>query len=221
MTSNPRTRGIGMTSQRTRDRLIDRLRSRGISDPRVLEAMRSLPRHLFIDEALASRAYEDTALPIGNNQTISQPYIVARMSEAVLSAEKRDKILEIGTGSGYQTALLARLFTRVYSVERIRVLYEQTARLLHDMQITNIGLRCADGYQGLPHLAPFDAIIITAAPPEVPAPLLEQLASGGCMVLPVGSQGSQSLLRITRKGNQLTEELLEHVSFVPMLTGRD
>ncbi|MEL0082608.1 MAG: protein-L-isoaspartate(D-aspartate) O-methyltransferase [Gammaproteobacteria bacterium] len=210
-----------MTSQRTRDRLIDRLRSRGISDPRVLEAMRSLPRHLFIDEALASRAYEDTALPIGNNQTISQPYIVARMSEAVLSAEKRDKILEIGTGSGYQTALLARLFTRVYSVERIRVLYEQTARLLHDMQITNIGLRCADGYQGLPHLAPFDAIIITAAPPEVPAPLLEQLASGGCMVLPVGSQGSQSLLRITRKGNQLTEELLEHVSFVPMLTGRD
>lgn len=221
MTSNPRTRGIGMTSQRTRDRLIDRLRSRGISDPRVLEAMRSLPRHLFIDEALASRAYEDTALPIGNNQTISQPYIVARMSEAVLSAEKRDKILEIGTGSGYQTALLARLFTRVYSVERIRVLYEQTARLLHDMQITNIGLRCADGYQGLPHLAPFDAIIITAAPPEVPAPLLEQLASGGCMVLPVGSQGSQTLLRITRKGNQLTEELLEHVSFVPMLTGRD
>jgi len=134
MTDKPQTRGIGMTSQRTRDRLIERLRAQGITSAAVLDAIRSVPRHLFVDEALASRAYEDTALPIGNNQTISQPYIVARMSESILRAEKHDKVLEIGTGSGYQTAILARLFKRVYSIERIRTLYEQTAKLLHKMQ---------------------------------------------------------------------------------------
>ncbi|RLA09471.1 MAG: protein-L-isoaspartate(D-aspartate) O-methyltransferase [Gammaproteobacteria bacterium] len=220
MTDKPQTRGIGMTSQRTRDRLIERLRAQGITSAAVLDAIRSVPRHLFVDEALASRAYEDTALPIGNNQTISQPYIVARMSESILRAEKHDKVLEIGTGSGYQTAILARLFKRVYSIERIRTLYEQTAKLLHKMQVANISLRCADGYKGLPHVAPFDAIIITAAPPDLPLVLLEQLAPGGCMVVPVGAHGSQKLLRLTRQGNQFKEELLDYVSFVPMLTGR-
>jgi len=220
MTDKPQSRGIGMTSQRTRDRLVERLRSHGVANPEVLDVIRSVPRHLFVDEALASRAYEDTALPIGNNQTISQPYIVGRMSEALLCAEKRDKVLEIGTGCGYQTAILARLFTSVYSIERIRALYEQTARLLHDMGITNVSLRCADGYKGLAHVAPFDAIIITAAPPELPKALLEQLAQGGCMVVPVGEHGSQKLLRLTRRGNQFVEEVLDYVSFVPMLSGR-
>lgn len=220
MTDSPQTRGIGMTSQRTRDRLIERLRSRGITNAEVLNAIRSLPRHLFVDEALASRAYEDTALPIGNNQTISQPYVVGRMSEGLLSAANRDKVLEIGTGSGYQTAILARLFKRVYSIERIRSLYEQTAKLLYEMGINNVSLRCADGYLGLPHLAPFDAIIITAAPPILPPALLEQIGPGGCMVAPVGAQGSQKLVRVSRQGDQLIEELLDQVSFVPMLSGR-
>jgi len=209
-----------MTSQRTRDRLVDRLRSQGITHAEVLEAIRTVPRHLFIDEALASRAYEDTALPIGNNQTISQPYVVARMSEALLSAPSRNKVLEIGTGSGYQTAILAQLFKRIYSIERIRTLYEQTAALLQRMSITTASLRCADGYQGLVHLAPFDAIIITAAPPELPEALIQQLAPGGCMIVPVGKQGTQQLLRLTRRGDKVEQELLDLVSFVPMLSGR-
>jgi len=220
MTNKPQSRGIGMTSQRTRDRLVERLRAHGITDTDVLEAIRSVPRHLFVDEALASRAYEDTALPIGNNQTISQPYVVGRMSAALLHSSRRDKVLEIGTGCGYQTAILARLFKRVYSVERIRSLYEQSAKLLRELQVTNISLRCADGYQGLPHLAPFDAIIVTAAPPELPPALVEQIAPGGCMVVPVGKTHSQKLIRVTRDGNRLTEEHLDPVSFVPMLPGR-
>jgi len=220
MTIEPLTRGIGMTSQRTRDRLVERLKSQGITNPEVLETIRTVPRHLFMDEALASRAYEDTALPIGNNQTISQPYVVARMSAAILAGEGRNKVLEIGTGSGYQTAILARLFKRVYSIERIRALYEQTANLLQEIKVTNVNLRCADGYPGLPHVAPFDAIIITAAPPEIPEKLLPQIAPGGCMVVPVGDSGSQKLLRITRQGERLVEEVLDLVSFVPMLKGR-
>ncbi len=209
-----------MTSQRTRDRLVERLRSQGITHTEVLEAIRTVPRHLFIDEALATRAYEDTALPIGNNQTISQPYVVARMTEALLGAPNRNKVLEIGTGSGYQTAILAQLFKRIYSIERIRTLYEQTATLLQRMSISTANLRCADGYQGLAHLAPFDAIIITAAPPEVPEALIQQLAPGGCMIVPVGKQGSQQLLRLTRRGTKVEQELLDLVSFVPMLSGR-
>ena len=220
MTIEPLARGIGMTSQRTRDRLVERLKSQGIKNQDVLEAMRTVPRHLFMDEALASRAYEDTALPIGNNQTISQPYIVARMSAAILAAQGRTRVMEIGTGSGYQTAILARLFKKVYSIERIRSLYEQTAHLLQEIQVPNLSLRCADGYLGLPHVAPFDAIIITAAPPEVPEKLLEQIAPGGCMVVPVGNSGSQKLLRLTRQGDRLVEEVLDLVSFVPMLKGR-
>ena len=220
MTIEPLARGIGMTSQRTRDRLVERLKSQGIKNQDVLEAMRTVPRHLFMDEALASRAYEDTALPIGNNQTISQPYIVARMSAAILAAKGRTRVMEIGTGSGYQTAILARLFKKVYSIERIRSLYEQTAHLLQEIQVPNLSLRCADGYLGLPHVAPFDAIIITAAPPEVPEKLLEQIAPGGCMVVPVGNSGSQKLLRLTRQGDRLVEEVLDLVSFVPMLKGR-
>lgn len=209
-----------MTSQRTRDRLVERLKSQGINNPAVLEAIRTVPRHLFMDEALASRAYEDTALPIGNNQTISQPYIVARMSAAILTAEGRGKVLEIGTGSGYQTAILAKLFKKVYSIERIRSLYEQTANLLQKIQVPNLSLRCADGYLGLPHVAPFDAIIITAAPPEIPEQLLQQIGPNGCMVVPVGDSRSQQLLRITRQGDRLVEEVLNQVSFVPMLKGR-
>ena len=209
-----------MTSQRTRDRLVERLKSQGINSPEVLQAMGSVPRHLFMDEALASRAYEDTALPIGNNQTISQPYIVARMSAAILAAEGRGKVLEIGTGSGYQTAILARLFKKVYSIERIRSLYESTANLLQEIQVPNLSLRCADGYLGLPHVAPFDAIIITAAPPEIPEQLLQQIAPDGCMVVPVGNSKSQQLLRISRHGDRLVEEVLDQVGFVPMLKGR-
>ena len=220
MTIEPLTRGIGMTSQRTRDRLVERLKSQGITNLEVLETIRTVPRHLFMDEALASRAYEDTALPIGNNQTISQPYVVARMSAAILASEGRNKVLEIGTGSGYQTAILARLFKKVYSIERIRALYEQTANLLQEIKVPNVNLRCADGYLGLPHVAPFDAIIITAAPPEIPEKLLTQIAPNGCMVVPVGDSGSQKLLRITRQGERLVEEVLDLVSFVPMLKGR-
>ena len=220
MSIEPLARGIGMTSQRTRDRLVERLKSQGINNPAVLEAIRTVPRHLFMDEALASRAYEDTALPIGNNQTISQPYIVARMSAAILTAEGRGKVLEIGTGSGYQTAILAKLFKKVYSIERIRSLYEQTANLLQKIQVPNLSLRCADGYLGLPHVAPFDAIIITAAPPEIPEQLLQQIGPNGCMVVPVGNSRSQQLLRITRQGDRLVEEVLNQVSFVPMLKGR-
>ncbi|MBV1961090.1 MAG: protein-L-isoaspartate(D-aspartate) O-methyltransferase [Immundisolibacteraceae bacterium] len=220
MSIEPLARGIGMTSQRTRDRLVERLKSQGINNPAVLEAIRTVPRHLFMDEALASRAYEDTALPIGNNQTISQPYIVARMSAAILTAEGRGKVLEIGTGSGYQTAILAKLFKKVYSIERIRSLYEQTANLLQKIQVPNLSLRCADGYLGLPHVAPFDAIIITAAPPEIPEQLLQQIGPNGCMVVPVGDSRSQQLLRITRQGDRLVEEVLNQVSFVPMLKGR-
>ncbi|MBL4623045.1 MAG: protein-L-isoaspartate(D-aspartate) O-methyltransferase [Immundisolibacteraceae bacterium] len=220
MDIEPLARGIGMTSQRTRDRLVERLKSQGINSPEVLQAMGSVPRHLFMDEALASRAYEDTALPIGNNQTISQPYIVARMSAAILAAEGRGKVLEIGTGSGYQTAILARLFKKVYSIERIRSLYESTANLLQEIQVPNLSLRCADGYLGLPHVAPFDAIIITAAPPEIPEQLLQQIAPDGCMVVPVGNSKSQQLLRISRHGDRLVEEVLDQVSLVPMLKGR-
>ncbi|TNF35055.1 MAG: protein-L-isoaspartate(D-aspartate) O-methyltransferase, partial [Gammaproteobacteria bacterium] len=189
-----------MTSQRTRDRLVERLREKGIRNEKVLEVMRTLPRHLFVDEALGHRAYEDSSLPIGHGQTISQPFMVARMTEILLSRGVPDKVLEVGTGSGYQAAVLARLVPRVYSVERIVALQTQARERYRLLNINNISLKHSDGSWGWPAVAPFPAIIVTAAPEEVPQSLLEQLAVGGIMVIPVGSQtSSQRLLIITRE----------------------
>lgn len=212
--------GIGMTSQRTRERMVRRLEEQGISDPRVLEAMRSLPRHLFIDEALASRAYEDTALPIGCGQTISQPYVVARMSEAVVAVSPR-RVLEVGSGCGYQSAVLSRLVSEVYSIERITALYQKARQNLAALGIRNVRLRHGDGYQGWPSQGPFDAILVAAAPTSLPEALLEQLAEGGRLVIPVGGSGNQELLAITRRGKEYYQEVLDRVSFVPMLSGAD
>jgi len=212
--------GIGMTSQRTRERLITRLAEQGITDVRVLDAIRTVPRHLFVDEALASRAYEDTALPIGNGQTISQPYVVARMTEAVLDGAPK-RVLEIGTGCGYQTAILARLVPEVYTIERIGALYQKARGLLAELKTHNVRLRHSDGYRGWPGAAPFDAILVAAAPPEVPEALLKQLAEGGRLIIPVGSGRTQQLQLITRRGDQFYNEVLEQVVFVPMLKGAD
>lgn len=212
--------GIGMTSRRTRDRLVQRLVEKGIADSRVLEAMRNLPRHIFVDEALSSRAYEDTALPIGFGQTISQPYVVARMTEAILEVAPR-KVLEIGSGCGYQSALLAHLVAEVYSIERIGGLYEKARRNLQSLKLHNIRLRHGDGYQGWPAKAPFDAILVAAAPAQIPEALLQQLAEGGRLIIPVGGNGQQRLLSIIRQGNEFAQEVLEMVSFVPMLSGAD
>ncbi len=212
--------GIGMTSQRTRERLIGRLMSQGIRDERVLEVMRNVPRHLFVDEALASRAYEDTALPIGSGQTISQPYVVARMTEVVMAVSPR-RVLEVGTGCGYQAALLAMLIPEVYSIERIGSLYQKARRNLGHLKISNIRLRHGDGYAGWSAAAPFDAILVAAAPPEIPKTLLEQLAEGGRLIIPVGSGDDQELRVITRSDHQFHQEVLEPVVFVPMLSGAD
>ena len=211
--------GIGMTSQRTRERLIRRLRDEGIRDLRVLERMRDTPRHLFVDEALASRAYEDTALPIGNGQTISQPYIVARMTEALLEAGPLENVLEVGTGSGYQTAVLAPLVRRVYTTERIKVLLDQARRRFQALNIRNIVTKHTDGGMGLPEYAPFDGIIVTAAPEGIPLALVEQLRPGGRMVLPIGQRDQQALVRVVRTDDGYEHEMLERVSFVPLLGG--
>lgn len=211
--------GIGMTSRRTRDRMISRLRLQGISDAQVLAVMAETPRHLFVDEALESRAYEDTALPIGHNQTISQPYIVARMTELLLEKIQPEKVLEIGTGCGYQTAILAQLVKQVYSVERIAPLMKKARDLLWDLNLKTVGFKHADGNLGWPEHAPFDGILAAAAPHAVPQPLLEQLAVGGVMVLPVGSQTGQQLHRITRTEQGFEDEVIEPVMFVPFLSG--
>ena len=212
--------GIGMTSQRTRDRLVDRLRQKGIKDNRVLEAMRMVPRHLFVDEALATRAYEDDALPIGHKQTISQPYIVARMTEALLAQGEPKKVLEIGTGSGYQAALLSHLVDQVYTVERIAPLYQQTRKLLMSLGLRNVRCKLSDGTWGWESYAPYDAIIVTAAAPDIPKALLEQLAIGGRMIIPVGSQnGVQQLLTLVRTRDGIEQEKLEDVVFVPLVSG--
>lgn len=212
--------GIGMTSQRTRDRLIQRLREANIQDERVLEAMRSTPRHLFMDEAMATRAYEDTALPIGFGQTISQPFIVARMTE-VLMANTPRRVLEVGTGSGYQSAILAQLVDEVFSVERLQGLHIQAKQRLHRLQFHNVRLKLCDGYEGWKVHAPYDAIMVTAAPERIPEELLEQLAEGGQMVIPIGRAQQQRLFTITREGGNFVQQALEWVSFVPLLQGTE
>lgn len=212
-------RGIGMTSQRTRERLIQRLYEEGLSDARVLEVIRRTPRHLFVDEALAHRAYEDTALPIGHNQTISQPYIVGRMTEVLLAGGPLDKVLEIGTGSGYQTAVLAQLVERVFSVERIQALQDRAKERLQELELRNVVFRWGDGWEGWPALAPYNGILVTAAASEVPQALLEQLAPGGRLVIPVGGSGDQQLLLITRDEQGFNRQVLDPVRFVPLLSG--
>jgi protein-L-isoaspartate(D-aspartate) O-methyltransferase len=215
----PQFQGIGMTSQRTRDRLVQRLRMRGVNHPQLLEVIARTPRHIFVDEALASRAYEDTALPIGHGQTISQPYIVARMTQALLAAGPLQRVLEVGTGSGYQTAVLAQFAARVYSVERIHALLLLARSRLASLGLHNVWLRHSDGGWGWPEHAPYDAILVTAAPVHVPEVLCAQLAPGGRMVVPVGSRGAQRLLIVTRNRDGLQEQELEPVSFVPMVGG--
>jgi protein-L-isoaspartate(D-aspartate) O-methyltransferase len=219
MTDRSSHTGIGMTSARTRDRLIARLREQGITDNEVLERIRSVPRHVFVDEALASRAYEDTALPIGHGQTISQPYIVARMTQALLESGKPRKVLEVGTGCGYQTAVLAPLVVNVYSIERIAALQLKARQVLRDLRISNVYMKHGDGFEGWAAYAPFDGIIVAAASYAVPSALLEQLADGGRLVIPVGSDREQQLLRITRRGERYEREVLGPVVFVPLLQG--
>lgn len=209
-----------MTSQRTRDRLVDRLRKEGIANERVLEVIRTTPRHIFIDEALAHRAYEDTALPIGQGQTISQPYIVARMTEVIIEQGVPDFILEVGTGSGYQSAILSRLISKVYTVERISGLLSKARECHRALGLRNIYTKHSDGSWGWPGKAPYPAIMVTAAPEQVPESLLEQLAVGGRMVIPVGSvYGAQQLKLITRTSTGYEEQKLDAVRFVPLLDG--
>lgn len=212
-------RGIGMTSQRTRERLIQRLYEEGLSNAHVLETIRRTPRHLFVDEALAHRAYEDTALPIGNNQTISQPYMVARMSELLLAAGPLDKVLEIGTGSGYQTAILAQLVERVFTVERIQGLQDKAKERLSQLNLRNVVFRWGDGWEGWNALGPYNGIIVTAAAANVPQALLDQLAPGGRLVIPVGSGDVQELLLIVREEQGFSRHVLDAVRFVPLLSG--
>jgi protein-L-isoaspartate(D-aspartate) O-methyltransferase len=218
--ADARLAGIGMTSARTRERLVQRLIEHGIKNADVLDRIRNVPRHMFVDEALASRAYEDTALPIGFGQTISQPYVVARMTEALLAAGPLENVLEIGTGSGYQTAVLAPLVKRLSTIERIKPLLDRTRLRLKELGIRNVRYRHADGAIGWKGHAPYDGIIVAAAPHAVPQALLEQLATnGGRLVLPVGPEGAQELVRITRRDDQFMRDKLGAVSFVPLVGG--
>lgn len=212
-------RGIGMTSQGTRERLVQRLRDKGIRDERVLAAILNTPRHEFVDEALSSRAYEDTALPIGQSQTISQPWIVARMTEALLDGGSPAKVLEIGTGSGYQSAILAQLVGEVFTVERIKELLRPARQLFHRLGLYNVHSRHSDGHVGWASQAPFDAIMVTAAARTIPADLLEQLKVGGLLVMPLDRGGEQRLLSIRRTEEGYDEADLGAVVFVPMLNG--
>jgi protein-L-isoaspartate(D-aspartate) O-methyltransferase len=209
--------GIGMTSRRTRMRLVQRLAESGIESDRVLGVIGEVPRHIFLDEALSHRAYEDTSLPIGYGQTLSQPYIVARMTELLLAHEP-SRVLELGTGSGYQTAVLSRLFREIYSVERIRPLQDRARDRLRQLAVRNVMLKHADGGMGWPDRGPFDGIIVTAAPIEIPGELLTQLADGGVLVAPVGEE-NQVLVEVTRRGDQFDYKELEPVRFVPLLGG--
>ncbi|KPJ87720.1 MAG: protein-L-isoaspartate O-methyltransferase [Gammaproteobacteria bacterium SG8_11] len=215
----PEHRGIGMTSQRTRERMVKRLQEQGITNMRVLDVLRNMPRHIFVDEALASRSYEDTSLPIGYGQTISQPYIVARMTEILLEADTiLEKVLEVGTGSGYQTAVLAKLVRSVYSVERIRPLQDSARRRFQELNLYNIMLHHSDGAWGWQDHAPYDGIIVTAAPAQIPESLLEQLSVGGRLVTPVGGQ-QQQLIVITKTQAGYEQQVVKQVTFVPMLSG--
>jgi protein-L-isoaspartate(D-aspartate) O-methyltransferase len=216
-----RAPGIGMTSQRTRDRMVHRLRERGIADERVLAAMAAVPRHVFVEEALASRAYEDSALPIGFGQTISQPYVVARMIELLVADREPGKVLEIGTGCGYQAAVLAQVFAEVYSVERIKALLERARANLIGLRLANLRLAYADGGDGLPAAAPFDAIVAAAAARQIPDALRGQLAPGGRMILPLhAGDGSQRLVLVERGRRGFRESELDAVKFVPFEAGR-
>ena len=214
-----RLEGIGMTSARTRDRLVQRLREQGIANAAVLERIRNVPRHIFVDEALGSRAYEDTALPIGFGQTISQPYIVARMTEALLEAGAADNVLEVGTGCGYQTAVLAPLVNRVSTIERIEPLLTRARERLKELGIRNVRFRHGDGALGWKTQAPFDGILVAAAPLAVPEALLKQLKTGGRLIVPIGPEGQQQLVRFTRREQRVERETLAPVAFVPLLGG--
>jgi len=214
-----RLSGIGMTSARTRDRLVQRLREQGIANLGVLDRIRNVPRHIFVDEALGSRAYEDTALPIGYGQTISQPYIVARMTEALLEAGAADSVLEVGTGCGYQSAVLAPLVARLYTIERIEPLLARARERLKELGIRNVRFRHGDGTLGWRAHAPFDGILVAAAPLTVPEALVKQLRVGGRLVVPVGPEGEQELVRFTRREQGVQRESLGGVAFVPLLGG--
>jgi len=215
---NPRHAGIGMTSKRTQQRMVERLRAAGISDEAVLSAMLEVPRHVFVDEALATRAYEDVSLPIGFGQTISHPFTVARLCEIVHQGRTLERVLEVGTGCGYQAAVLSRLAKEVYSIERIAPLLSRARVRLREIQFRNIRVKHADGQFGLEKAAPFDAIVMAAAAAQVPDALTEQLAIGGRLVLPLGT-GEQRLLVVTRTERGLEQETLDEVNFVPMLAG--
>jgi protein-L-isoaspartate(D-aspartate) O-methyltransferase len=215
-----RLAGIGMTSARTRDRLVQRLQDQGITNLAVLDRIRNVPRHIFVDEALASRAYEDTALPIGYSQTISQPYIVARMTEALIEGgHKLGKVLEVGTGCGYQTAVLAPFAKKIYSIERIAPLAKRAQATLKELGVKNVMVKHGDGTVGWRSQKPFDGILVAAAPMAVPEALFAQLANRGRLIVPVGPEGNQLLMRYTRNGDHLDREVLGAVSFVPMLGG--
>ena len=214
-----RLAGIGMTSARTRDRLVQRLREQGISNLAVLERIRNVPRHIFVDEALGSRAYEDTALPIGFGQTISQPFIVARMTEALLEGGPVDTVLEVGTGCGYQTAVLAPLVRRVNTIERIEPLLTRARERLKELGIKNVRFRHGDGSLGWKAHAPYDGILVAAAPLTVPDALLKQLKAGGRLIVPLGPEGEQELVRFTRREPRVERESLGAVAFVPLLGG--
>lgn len=210
--------GIGMTSQRTRDRLVARLSEQGITHPGVLDAVASTPRHIFIDEALAHRAYEDTALPIGHGQTISQPFIVALMTATLLNVP-RQRVLELGTGSGYQTTILAAVCSRVFTIERIEPLIQRARTRFRALRLNNVIVKLGDGYQGWPEKGPFAGILVTAAPRVVPEELIQQLDIGGRMVVPVGAEDVQELRVIDRTATGFDEQVVDYVRFVPLLKG--
>ncbi|WP_163834983.1 protein-L-isoaspartate(D-aspartate) O-methyltransferase [Spartinivicinus ruber] len=211
--------GIGMTSKRTRERLVNRLKKEGVTSRLVLKTIQQTPRHIFVDEALSHRAYEDTALPIGFSQTLSQPYIVARMTELLLTGSSLGRVLEVGTGSGYQTAVLAQLADEVFSVERIKSLQLKAAKRLSLLGLHNTYLKVADGHLGWEQQAPFDGIMVTAAPPQLPEVLIDQLAVGGRMVVPVGKNREQMLYLITKTAAGVQVREIEKVHFVPLLGG--
>lgn len=216
---NRRLQGIGMTSRRTRERMISRLKDQGVKTQAVLDVMLETPRHIFVEEAFASRAYDDMPLPIGFNQTISQPYIVARMTELLLAKGTPGKVLEIGTGSGYQSAVLAQLVKKLYTVERIYPLQQRARRCLQDLHLRNVRMKHSDGGWGWEDYAPYDGILVTAAPGEIPQALLEQLAPGAVLVIPVGDGRDQMLQRVTRTESGYEVEDVEPVVFVPLLGG--